>query len=421
MTDSPPRIENTPGLTWRLRKGGWEARWRPRRDLVKAGYTTPSCPLWVGWTPDEGQVAYVQTMCRRLQDEMLEWSRGGQLLKFAPKFSGTLGSLIDAYRTDPDSAYQKLRYQTRVKRDGTCDRLQAEHGHELLVDLNARTFLAWHRDAKKGERNCVAAAQSVIAMLRTVIGFGATLLEDEQCQRLRTILHGLRFEGVASRKEHMTVEYVEAVRRMAHATGRHSIALAQVFAFECTLRQKDVIGEYIPQSEPPLSDYLVGNDKWLRGIQWQEIDEALVLRHVTSKKQKPIECNLRLAPMVMEELAFYARIDPAKLAELKRSDLPERGPIVIYEVSGVPYDQYQFRKQWRKVANMAGIPKATWNMDSRAGAISEAIAAGAKLEHVRHSAAHSNIGMTQKYDRAQAEATSNVMTLRVASRNKSGT
>jgi hypothetical protein len=417
MTDSPPRIENTPGLTWRLRRGGWEARWRPRKDIVKAGYAVRSCPLWLGLAPEPDQITYIQTMCRRLQDEMLEWSRGGALLKFAPANDGTLGAMVDQYRTHKYSTYQKLRYHTRVIRDRICDRLQREHGGEPLKDMNAIAFITWH-DSAKGSKNYVGAAQSVVAMLRTVIGFGATILEDEQCKRLRDILHGLRFEGVGSRKEKMTVEQVEAVRRVAHATGRHSLALAQAFAFECTLRQKDVIGEYVPLSEPPLSDYHVGNDKWLRGLQWQEIDDNLVLRHMTSKKQKPIECDLRHAPMVMEELAFLARINPAKFSELKRSDLPERGPIVIYEISGVPYEQYQFRKQWRYVANKAGVPKEVHNMDSRSGAISEAIAAGAKLEHVRHTAAHSNISQTQKYDRAQAEATSNVMQMRVASRNK---
>jgi hypothetical protein len=32
--------------------------------------------------------------------------------------------------------------------------------------------------------------------------------------------------------------------------GWHSIALAQAIQFDCALRQKDVIGEWVPESEP---------------------------------------------------------------------------------------------------------------------------------------------------------------------------
>ena len=39
MTAEPPKIDNAPGLKWKARaKGQWEARWRPRRDLVSRGY-----------------------------------------------------------------------------------------------------------------------------------------------------------------------------------------------------------------------------------------------------------------------------------------------------------------------------------------------------------------------------------------------
>ena len=57
-------------------------------------------------------------------------------------------------------------------------------------------------------------------------------------------------------------------------------------------------------------------------------------------------------------------------------------------------------------------------MDSRSGAISEAIQAGASLEMVRHAATHSDISQTADYDRDQAQATAKVMRLRMENRNK---
>ena len=59
-------------------------------------------------------------------------------------------------------------------------------------------------------------------------------------------------------------------------------------------------------------------------------------------------------------------------------------------------------------------------MDSRAGAITEATDAGADLEHIRHAATHSDISMTQRYSRGDADKTAGVLRQRVAHRNKQG-
>jgi hypothetical protein len=85
---------------------------------------------------------------------------------------------------------------------------------------------------------------------------------------------------------------------------RHSMALAQAFQFDGTMRQKDIIGEWVPLDEPgPLSDVISGNEKWVRGIRFEEIDQNLILRHVTSKRDKLLTIDLKQCPMVMKELA----------------------------------------------------------------------------------------------------------------------
>src|SRR4029077_12280776 len=99
----------------------------------------------------------------------------------------------------------------------------------------------------------------------------------------------------------------------------------------------------------------------------------------TSKRQKEITVDLKLAPMVMEELGHVAR-----------SQLPARGPIILADGNGIPWYQVEFRRNWRLAANAAGIPKSIKNMDTRAGAITEALAAGAPIESVRKGATHSD-------------------------------
>jgi integrase len=204
--------------------------------------------------------------------------------------------------------------------------------------------------------------------------------------------------------------------------------MAQAFQFECTMRQKDIIGEWVPINEPGISDVIYRGRKWLRGLRWEEIDENLVLRHVTSKKDKEAEVDLKLAPMVLEELQEYCGGQPVvttdpvtKKVTARRDLLPAAGPVILCEIHAFPWYETEFRRKWRKVANECGIPKNVLNMDSRSGAISEAIAAGVPLEFVRHAATHSDIAQTQQYDRIQAKATRRVMEARIESRKKPGT
>lgn len=433
-----PTVENAPGLKWLRRKTGWEARWRARLDLK--GFSPKSVPLWKGATldevPSEDAARYVADQCHRLQAEMLVWGRGGvpQLVTFG----GTLRSLIECYTSDPDSRYRSLRFQTRRSYDANCRRLITDHGDVLLSDIKGRVIKRWHE--KWGEGGKVAMSHALVGMLRTVLTFGATLLEDEdgaeQCSRIKAILHDMKFKMSKPRGEQVTAEQANAIRAMAHEMGLPSIALAQAFQFDCTLRQKDVIGEWIPGGEPGLSDVTSGNDKWMCGLRWSEIDSNMVLRHTTSKKQKDVEINLRLAPMVMEELRNLpgTGMTPGdtRTAQGMQGDrivermpprgtipiLPTSGPVIVYERTGVPYEDYQFRDAWRRVAEKAGIPAAVRNMDSRAGAISEAFLANAPADHIRQSATHSNISTTQGYNRIATQATAEVMRIRVEHRNK---
>jgi hypothetical protein len=65
--------------------------------------------------------------------------------------------------------------------------------------------------------------------------------------------------------------------------------------------------------------------------------------------------------MVMEELELFTGI-PAN--EITRADLPVSGPIIINELTGWPYTTAEFRRKWRLLADLAGIPKHVTNRDS---------------------------------------------------------
>jgi hypothetical protein len=397
-----PKITDAPGLTWRRNQHGWQARWRARTDIYKKGYGVPVVTLWAarGDCPEltDGDIAYIQSRCQSLQAEMLVWARGG-IPTLGAVFDGTLSSLCDCYRSDPDSSYRRnTRHRTRLYYDALCRRIVKNHGGERITDIKARHVLRWHEDWIAGGK--VTMAHALIRMLRTVVAFGSTILEDAECERVSGFLSNMRFKMPKARDARLEAKHVIAIRAKAHEMGSPSIALAQAFQFDMMLRQKDVIGEYVPMAEPGLSDVIYAGQKWLYGIRWEEIDANQVLRHITSKRQKPVEVQMALAPMVLEELALMGA-------------LPERGPIVLNEHTGRPWNDLTFRRRWREIATAAGVPTNIRNMDTRAGAISEATDAGAELEHVRHAATHGDISMTQRYSRGGADKTRNVMEKRV--------
>jgi hypothetical protein len=420
---TPPKMADAPGLVWRQRTNGWAATWQARTDLVKKGYLPKTVSLWSGSQPTPIEAAHIAMRCQQFQAEMLMWSRGVDLP--ANAFMGDLRSLIHCYRTHKHSPYLKNRYHTRQSRDSMLRRITARHGDVLLSQIKAGILKDWHIDwSMNGQR--LATGLQFIGQIRALFSFGYTMLEDLDCERLCRVMHELRFEGTKPRGVSVTAEQADAIRVKAREHfGWDSVALGQAFQFECTLRQKDVIGEWVPVSELGVSGVIRNGEKWLRGIVWQEIDQNLILRHVTSKKQKMMEADLKLAPMVLEELTEMAggetliMVDEVtKKVTVNRHLLPTSGPIMICDTNGLPWTGNEYRRKWRKVARACGIPDDVWNMDSRSGAISEGIAAGASLEMVRHAATHSDVSQTADYDRGQAEATAKVMRLRMENRNK---
>lgn len=416
MNKQPPKIDDAPGHTWNARKNGWELRWQADTVLVRRGYTPKSCRIWAGAEADltPAAVAFIQDRCKALQADMRVWCRGG--VPIDGVYDGTLRGLIAAYQTDRFSRYQKIRHQTRQNYETLCTRLMKEHGQERIENIDSRMLMEWHQEwSARG----VALAHSLVGMLRSLFSFGSTLLNNAEgkaaCKAMSGELHELRFSMPKSRSVALTAEQATMIRNQARAKSWPIMALAQAFQFECTFRQKDVIGEWVPMSEPVPSDVIEGNKKWIRGIRWNEIDANLILRHTTSKRLKDIEIDLKRAPMVMEELALiYGE-------GFTRADLPASGPVIISDGTHIPFTATMFRRRWRELAKSCGIPMNVKNMDTRAGAITEALRSGASLDAVRKSATHSNAGMTQRYSRGDADDIADTMSKRAASRNKPGT
>lgn len=373
----PPRLgQPAPGLVWRkrLKSNEWVATWLARTDIIKRGYSPRSIELWAGVEPDEKQAEDIALRCQHQQFDMLTWGR-----ELPPPenplpdyFTGDLKSLIHCYRTDGDSPYQKNRFHVRKHRDGMLRRIGKRYGDVKLPDIKARLLMAWHKDWTNGGVK-LATGSAYIGQLRALFSFGATLLEDTDCERLCGVMHKMRFPGTKARAVSLTADDANAIRTTAREDfGWPSISLAQALQFECTLRQKDIIGELVPLSEPGISDVILRDQKWLRGLRWEEIDKSLILRHITSKKQKMTEVDLKLAPMVLEELQILAGDEPlivvdetTKRQTVNRQLLPTTGPVVLCDITAMPWTGNEYRRKWRLVARACGIPDNVFSMDSR--------------------------------------------------------
>ncbi|WP_346296187.1 hypothetical protein LRC39_02080 [Rhodopseudomonas sp. P1] len=168
------------------------------------------------------------------------------------QYDGTFGGLIDRYRSDERSPYNQLKHNVRNNYDFTLNRLRSEIGAELVRDWSAARVQRQYDDSWAANGK-LAMGHAVVGKLRLLMTFGSTILNDDACTRLSSILGNMRFPRSSStpRVGLLTVEHVDSIRRQAHSWGLHSIALAQAFQFEVPgLRQMDVIGEWVPLSEP---------------------------------------------------------------------------------------------------------------------------------------------------------------------------
>ena len=268
------------------------------------------------------------------------------------EFNGTVAGLAKCYLTDKRSPFQQLRHSVRNNYEGSINRIVTDMGNERVGDLNSRRILEYYENWSAGGK--VAMGHGLAGKLRLLSGYGTTVLNNDACIRLSGILHKMRFKLPKARTERMTIEHVNAVRYAAHEMGWHSIALAQAFQFDLDILQKDVIGEWVPITEPGFSDVSWGNEKWIRGLRWSEIDQSMVLRHPTINRvgaPKEIVFDLKQSSMVLEEIAFLGE---------HRAD----GPVIICEATGRPYSTAEFRRKWRLVADKAGLPKNVRNSDS---------------------------------------------------------
>jgi hypothetical protein len=361
---------------------------------VKEGYS-PSV-VQLDAAPDDHE--RIAQLCQIEQAKMEAWlaadDRGPSI-----EFNGTLGSLIDIYATDTDSPYQDLKYSTQQSYDDDLKILKHTVGARRIAKLTGQDFRRWYNNLRKpaqvGGPERLRRAHGVMTMLRILISYGATI-GVAHCDRLETVLGKMRFKTAPAREAIMTYEQAVAFIGKAHELGQPELALGQALQFEGTLRQIDIIGEWIPDPE------IRGRRRWTSGLIWQDLKDY-VLQKPTSKNQRAVAIDFKEYPLALAELAQAPgdrRVGP------------------IDSKTGEPFKPGMYAKRWRSIATAAGIPSNVWNRDSRAGGVTEGSDAGATIEQMRRHASHASGTTTERYSRKTTDGNRTVARLRVAHRGK---
>jgi hypothetical protein len=378
-----------PGLRWL--KG--VPYWRAGKAAVLAGYPIKNVKL--AGLPAERVVE----RCERLEAECRAWLAGDE--ERGVRLDGTLGSLLIVYQTHEDSPYRLLKPNSRIPYDHYVRKLREVYGERRLRNLTGLDVKRWHKvwraPTRPGAPEKLAAAQFALNVLKAAITFGVVCGVPE-CSRIREFLTVLRFPGPAPREQAPSAADVAKLIAAAHKLGRHRAALAYALQFETTARQWDVIGQWVPMSDPRPSAILDNGEKWI-GPTWAAIDETLTLTLTPSKTEKTtkasVHVHLRKCPMVMAELEL---IPPEE----------RTGPLIVNERTGLPYRWALWGMAWRDAREEAGLPDSLWNRDLRAGGITEAEKAGVSSDDRSKLAGHSPKVNRDVYSRDRLAASDRV-------------
>jgi hypothetical protein len=135
-----------------------------------------------------------------------------------------------------------------------------------------------------------------VIVLKTALSFGKAC-RLPGCAEFKATFEDIRFKTPPPRQQAPTAAEIVAVRAAAHQFGHHAAAFAYAVQFETSLRQWDVIGEWIPLADPRPSAIIQGQSKWI-GPTRSQIDEDLVFRLMPSEQN------------CMSYLAFMGNLAP---------------------------------------------------------------------------------------------------------------
>lgn len=406
---------NAPGLKQVKRKRGVDLYWAKDEGPLFADYSPSTVRIFADLSASAAK-ATIEEICQREQTSMERWQEEAgydDKERLKPKFNGTVLSLCDLYESDPESGYTDLQQNTQSAYGDWLKIVRGTIGQRRIDKLAAKYFRTcyrnWRAPAEPGGEERVRRAYGCIQITKILLGYGmqGNYFYDH-CQRLLDGMSRMRFAKPVARDAILTYEHAKAIIDKAFEADDLSSALVQSLQFECFLRQVDIVGKRRSVKEDYVlrpGEIRVGAKVWSGMTMGMILTENKILRVRTSKTGQYVVHDLDKCELVVRCLSALGPTDP---------DLP-----VARRKDGSPWSTHmEFGKLWRQYANAAGIPKSIWNMDSKAGGITEAAGAGASHDDLASAGAHATKKTTRNvYMRGAAEISARVQEKRQSQRH----
>lgn len=408
----PPRSDH-PGLKFDRLKSGRQPYW-VARQVVRDPMDFPDRTIRLPRDASEEELA---ELCRLHTARLLKWLADRERSP-GPRYDGTVLSLSRLFQTHPESTFRAVKHNTRDTYADSLKIIERTVGARVVRNLTVLDVKRWYREWRKpkvqGGRERIKRAHDAVAVFRMVLRFGFAL-GFEECGRLDEKLATQRFEKSAAREQEMTFAQAATFVRKALEMGKagvipweraRSMAIGVAAQFDLLLRQKDIIGEWLP-AKPGVAGavYDDAGEMWLGRFRWDNVP-GWKLRLKTSKTRSAIEFDLQ----------NYSLLFPL----LESVPLHGRTGAIVKGERDLPVRERSYRKWFRQIARAAGIPDDVWSMDSRAGGATEADEAGADLKAISDHLTHAETKTTVRYIRRVQKRTATVAEARNRKRAAEG-
>ncbi len=369
-----PARSHTPGLIVIKRKRGSALYWSAR-SLARDIEGFPDKLIRIPPTATEDEII---DLCERMGARLHAWLYGQRGASYRTQ---TVADLCDAFERHPQSPMQGVKHNTHGSYVDSLKIIRATLGPRVVREIRPVEIMEWFTQIAaprtEGQLPRIKRAHDAVSLLRATLKFGF-VLGDDHCRRLRDQLAEMQFRRSGRRDSAMTLQHVLAFIRAAQEwpEDRSMMALGVATQWETMLRQKDVIGERV-------------GGEWRGNYTWENVP-GWKWTTKTSKTKAPITFDLSKLELLWPLLQAVP--------------VEQRTGAIIKGWNGLPIVERTYRKWYRQIARRAGIPDDVWNMDSRAGAVTEALESGADIADVARAATHSRQVMTERYDRGVEKA-----------------
>jgi hypothetical protein len=411
----PPR-SSRPGLKRNPRgRPYWIAR-NVVRDPM--GYPDSCIALPVDATNEQ-----LAEMCQLHTSRLLSWieSCSAGENEPVPIYDGTVRSASRIYQSHPYSRFRTVKANTRKSYTDSLKVIENTVGARLIRRVTILDVQHWYDEWRKPalikhskdgnpvfgpER--IDRAHDAVSMFKTVLRFNAALRRPDCKQLLEDLEKAtsiVRFERGGAREVEMTSAHAGAFIKTALELGQRGVipdwrarymAIGIAAQYELGLRQRDIIGER-PKNVADLeaakrrgaTAIVYGGVTWVGYFTWEGIPGwRWRMRTSKSKYRSPMDFDL----------SIYGLLHPL----LHAVPFEERTGAVVKGEHGHAVQERSYRKWFREIARTAGIPDEIWNMDSRAGAATEAEEAQVPLELIGEALDHSKARTTPRYIRRRS-------------------